>query len=86
MIYHAAFYNIQGFHNPFAQFRSATPFHSVAVGQHVSLPDFPRFQVDDVTHAFTRDAAGEDHCMIMLLVSPALGSEGGESNPVPWPW
>jgi hypothetical protein len=52
----------------------------------VSLPDFPRFQVDDVTHAFTRDAAGEEHSMIMLLVSPALGSEGGESNPVPWPW
>lgn len=69
MIYHLAVYN----HGapaapPFVQLQSPTPFHAIMQGQKVHFPNAGPFAVLDVTHEFGRDAAGNDHCTMRVLV------------------
>ena len=71
------------------QFQSPTPFHSVATGQHVQMPN-GIWTVRDVTHTVQPVAGGLD-CYMSVLVQQGFAAGlaeggGGGTNPVPWPW
>lgn len=87
MFYYLALYNRNSPQAPFSTIQSTTPFHSICVGQKVQLPNNPALEVNDVTHGLSRDAQGNDHSIMMVLLSPpSVGVVFGGGNPVPWPW